>query len=350
MREEHLERTVERGPLAARLQENLHGILAGAAAVFLALVVAGVLFAPPQDSLDARSRLQAAAEDLAAHLHGVRFDHAAYAERVAGLAAGVQGRLAPLDIESAPDLDVSPWPAKLLADLRDGRGNEVRFSAPDKMSVDPDRGFNQIRWSIDPGSNVRISAFAIERAEGSMPFREIGRVPGEVFAFEDRLIRPGVAYAYRVAAETDEAFLPSGQRRSPASEPVSVVAIADFRLTLLRGRSDDGVAEVQVDKWHEGRWWTRVYEVRQGEAIGAPDPGTGVDYSTGRQVDELRFEEAVRVEPLLQVVFDGAGRVRVEGGAPVTELMDVERRWIKVVLRVSGGTMPPEILEAEQKS
>jgi hypothetical protein len=162
-------------------------------------------------------------------------------------------------------------------------------------------------------------------------------------------VKPGVTYGYRVAALTEEVFVPSDQRRSPFSSQVSVVAATDFRLTILTTDESKKSIELQVEKWHNNRWWTKVFEVSQGDTIGSFDEGSGVDYSTGQRVDLLEFTVETRREPRSEVVFDKDGRVMLEGSAPLTEILEQELTFTKTILRVAGGVLPVQTLEHEQK-
>jgi hypothetical protein len=86
-----------------------------------------------------------------------------------------------------------------------------------------------------------------------------------------------------------------------------------------------------------------------GQSIGELDPGSGVDYTTGRTLGSLSAETKSEARVRKEVIFDGDGRVRTEGGEPVTEEVEVNESFLEITAHVRGGPIPAESLRLEKR-
>jgi hypothetical protein len=277
MKEDHLEKQLDAPPLGARIIELAPTIIGGLGVVFLILVVFGVILTPPTESQEVLADLRTGRESLRDQLDTTRIDLQVFSERVAVASDGALAISSALT-GTAPEVErVSPWSRERESMWRQGKSNVAHFGAPTGLVVDPERGFNRVRFVADLDTTISVREHVIERMEGAGKFATLTTLPMPVTEYEDRAVKPGVTYGYRVAALTEEVFVPSDQRRSPFSSQVSVVAATDFRLTILTTDESKKSIELQVEKWHNNRWWTKVFEVSQGDTIGTFDEGTGVD-------------------------------------------------------------------------
>ncbi|HMS16178.1 MAG TPA: hypothetical protein PKA37_05005 [Planctomycetota bacterium] len=349
MKEEHLEKQVEQGGLLSKSKEWWHLAVGALGIIFLGLVAIGVAWDIPPASTAIRKDLEDTRASLEHQLGETRINLAEHGDNLAREMEKVQGISARIDGELDTFDRVSLYSESRLRAWREGKGNVVRFGAPAGLVVDAERGFNRVRFVPDVLNSVALSGHLLERSVGGGAFERIALLPSGQVEHEDRGVRPGVAYAYRVASLTEESFVPEGERMSAFSSVATVVGATDFRLSLLAGNKEQGNAELQVEKWHNDRWWTKVFTVREGEDVGALDTGTGVNYGTRQKISKLEFVEDQRRETLKEVVFDASGRVALEGEAPKTESTDREIRFLRTVLRVEGGDLPPQTLEHEQK-
>jgi hypothetical protein len=91
-----------------------------------------------------------------------------------------------------------------------------------------------------------------------------------------------------------------------------------------------------------------MFEVREGEAIGAMDQALGIDFSTGRQLAKVSVETSEVPVSKNELVFDAKGRVVIEQGAPKTvPVAGVETRR-KTTISITGAGLPDDDLVLEK--
>ena len=349
MREEHHETQAQKAPFSERLRVAVPKLVVLAGLVLLGLVVAGVLLAPPQRAVDAVNRVRAQASELEQSLDERAFDVPAYGHRLEEASRKVrQGfEAVPGDPIQAPS--VSPWSPELLTAWGTGESNVIGFYPPTDVTAVGDRGRIEVYWTQDERNNVALSRVTVERSTSGGPFLSVAELEGDAVGYMDRDVKAGVTYGYRILASTEEPLVPAPSRTTAPSSVVSCEGVADFKIRLLSANRETQEARLEVQKWHEDRWWTREFTVTEGAAVGEVDPGLGVDYGTGRKLKSLGFIEEDKTEQRLLVVFDANGSVLLEGGSPVTEAKDVEVHLLRVVGTLSGGGLPEQTLELVEK-
>jgi hypothetical protein len=348
MHEEHLEISQQpRQALGRLLLENLHLAAALLAATALGLGIAGLLLPVPEEVQETLLRLdqtrvlveQALQSDAGSTLAEEARERA---ERVTALWAPPEG--------DAPSVTDVMWPPGLLAMARSGEPNEIRFLAPRDLVAEAGRGRVLLRWVEDADSNVPLVGFVILRGAAGAEPTEVGRVEAGATSYEDRDVVSGVTYVYRVAGLTaDPGIVAQGMSQSPASSPAMVEAISDVRLTLTAADPEAALASFLIEKWHRDAWWSKTFEVAVGQTVGTPDPGTGVDFSTGRRLASLEVQEGSVTRPSREVVFDPDGRVLVQGGNPVTEEIQITEAFVEYVVALEGPSVPRATLSLREK-
>lgn len=320
MREEHLESQSTEGlSLAERLRENLDLLAFVLALAAIGLMVSGHLFPLPERSKETKTELTQLTSRIDGSLSEVRYD----ADQVAREAHSQFATLKAGWSKTAATTDRPPnsltYPESLLAARRKGESNRIVFLPPLDVVAHADHGVIRLSWTRHQDNNVEISEYAIHRAEGRGQETELLRVGGNVTAYEDRAIKAGYTYTYRIMALTTDLIVLSQIDKSAPSEPSSAEAVADFRLTLEAADIAAQKAEIRVEKWHGGSWWPKKFVVAVGTPIGSKDEGSGVDFTTGRTLKTLRSETGTETVVRHDVVFDDLGRVRLVSGIPMTE-------------------------------
>lgn len=344
MREERLEvqRQARRG-LGDRLLDSLHWVVAW-------IVIAAVGAQAAKLWLEPAFGEAGAAEVKAAY---DRFDDAANLAsfpteaRLKAVDAALADLSAAIAAPAAPKSDAFPrgmtYPAAYLETLKTGASNEVRFAAPTGVRATAEVGGVDLVWADPAGNNVRIKEFEILRAENEGPETVVKTVPGDVFATRDATAVAGVGYSYRIrAVAADAAGASGGAAKSSPSDGVQVKAIADFKIEAA-GLAGDALV-LKVSKWSSGEWRDRVYEVKQGEAIGGKDASLGVDFSTGRRLKQLLIETKTAVISRKEVVFDADGRVLLDGASPRRVVVSGEETYKVATATIDGGSMPADTL------
>lgn len=347
MREEHVQtsETSRRG-LKEALLGSLDLFAAGLAGLLVVLeFTVGVLPRTPTEPIReelslARARL---AESLEDPMPELATREAEVSRALGDLQRAVRG-----GTREAPEPIATTWPADLLAARRAGVGNAILFRPPSGLSGSAERGVNELSWQTDPDDNVPTTGFVLLRTEEGGSEQEIARLGGDVSVYEDRDVTAGRAYVYRVRGTTEDTEVPLARRTTPASNALTLVAATDFRLTILGADRTAGTVRLQVEKWHDGAWWPRAFTLKRGSDVGTRDPGSGVDYRTGRRLAALRFEDRDEARTLQEPVFQPDGQVRVENGQVVREARTVDVRVETVTVRLEGGNLPPRELSLER--
>ncbi len=344
MKEERLEvkRQARRG-WGDRLLDSLHWVVAWVVIAAVCAQAAKLWLEP--------SYTETGIEDVRAAY--VRFDDAANLasfpadERLKSVDATMAGLAASIGVSATPNLEVLArgltYPADYLETLKTGASNEVRFAAPTGVRATAEVGGVDLVWADPAGNNVRIKEFEVLRAEGDGPETVVKTVPGDGFATRDTTAKAGVGYSYRIrAVAADAAAASGGSAKSTPSDPVLVKAIADFKIEATGLKGDALI--VKVSKWSSGNWRDRIYEVRQGDAIGGKDDSLGVDFSTGRRVTQLVIVTPKAVISRQEVVFDADGRVLLDGALPRRIVVQGEETYKVATATVEGGSMPADTL------
>lgn len=254
--------------------------------------------------------------------------------------------------DAAPALEgLAAWPEAVIAAWKKGEPNALIFREPADLNGVAERGLNLIRWTVHTDHNVPLESFVILRRRGAADgeFVEVGRVDATTTSFEDKAIQAGHLYTYRVRGFAEEGAVAAEQRLGPLSEPVVLEGAADFRLTLLEADEEARTATFTVEKWHEGAFWPRRFTVAEGAGIGAPDAGSGVDYTTGRVLQKLAIEHLSSKRSLEEPVFGPDGRVLIEGGQVVREAVEVTEPYDRITVHLAGGGLPERQMSVEKR-
>jgi hypothetical protein len=139
------------------------------------------------------------------------------------------------------------------------------------------------------------------------------------------------------------------RERSEPSDKETIEAMADFKLALVGADKSAQTATFNVEKWHGATWWSKRFTVRAGQAIGEPDPGSGVDYGTRRTLAAIDFETRNETKVRHEIVFDADGKVKLEGGSPVTEEVTANETVEVASAKIEGGGLPPVVLTLEKR-
>jgi hypothetical protein len=348
MREEHLEVRRRHGPtLLERLRWHVGSIVAALLGVLLVLQLLGVIGAPSDHSVDAVTDIRRAIgrvrDDVATRAFPMDERLKAVDERIAELRTTFRHHPTPVE-----GLEGITYPPSYLSTLKPGESNEIRFHAPIDLVATAEAGGVDLKWAEAADNNVKVATFEVFRkGPGDSEATTLQKVEGSIHAFRDSQAKPGHDYEYTVqavAADPDIANTPRG--RSPHSAPASVRAVADFKIEIVDHK--DGVATLKVSKWHEASWRDRVFEVKEGDPIGAVDQALGIDFSTGRTLVKLAVETSEVPVTRDELVFDAKGRVVIEGGAPKRVTVATVEIRRKTLASISGGALPDEVLVLEK--
>lgn len=219
-----------------------------------------------------------------------------------------------------------------LNDLRDGRDLVLNFSPPRDVVGTADIGVVRLQWRVDPTGTVNVSGYSVFRREGDGETKELAQVGEGSTSFEDRDVRAGVNYFYSVAARTDEDLLvANGNELSSQSAPIHVMGKTDYEIRPLKYDVGASSLRVAVRKHSGGVWHERAFNIKQGQMVGARDPGSGVDFSTGCQLTQLKATPEIVVATTSEVVFLPNGKVLLKDGKVVRIERSTERKGLSVV-------------------
>ncbi len=236
----------------------------------------------------------------------------------------------PVDHPLASSLFYDP---ATLEDLRGGRELELRFPAPKDLAAQADVGVIRLQWRRDDTGTVPVTGWVVYRQAPGEEEERVASLPFERTQFDDRSVKAGVLYTYRVAALTDEPILLKRKRNeSRKSRGISIRGKRDFEILPLSWNEGTKTFRVRVRKFHRGTWYEKDFDAVKGEAIGVLDPGTGVDYRTGCLVVgvDSRTEEVEETRDEIQ--FDEKARVLVKEGRPLTRRVTYRRPVRRILL------------------
>ena len=220
-----------------------------------------------------------------------------------------------------------------LEDLREGRDLELRFLPPEGLTAVPDIGVVALIWRENDRNTVHVTGYRVYRT--GPDGREVLTAPvdADTLRYEDRSVRAGELYSYRVSAVTDEEILVRrGRAESPKSSAVTVRGKKDYELVPVAWDAGTRRLRVRVRKSSGGVWHEKEFDVIEGEGVGAADPGSGVDYATGCTAVRIEAAEEEVTETRREVVFDPSGRVVAENGEPLTREATYTRKRPVVTL------------------
>ncbi len=220
-----------------------------------------------------------------------------------------------------------------LEDLRVGRELELRFPAPKNLAAQAEVGVIRLQWRRDDTGTVPVTGWAVYRQAPGEEERRIASLPFERAQYDDRSVKAGVLYTYRVAALTDEPILLKRKRNeSRKSRGISVRGKRDFEILPLAWNEGTKTFRVRVKKYHGGTWYEKDFDAVKGRMIGTLDPGTGVDYRTGCLVVsvDIRTEEVEETRDEIQ--FDEMARVLLKDGKPLTRRITYRRPVQRILL------------------
>lgn len=218
-----------------------------------------------------------------------------------------------------------------LEDVRTGREAEIRLLPPLSVSARAEQGLISVSWSTNDRTTAAIAEYVVYRRGEKDSEKELARVTGDVTTYVDTSVKPGVVYFYCVAARSNEpALVGVGKDVSEKSEPVSERAQRDFEIKLLRADIATQSGRFLVRRIIDGVWHEKEFDAKAGEAIGATDAGSLIDYSTSCRVIDLRIAADVANEVREDVVFAADGSVIVEAGQVKKKAVQVprERRFL----------------------
>lgn len=350
MREEHLETSApSREPFKDVLLRNLDTMAAVLGLVILGLSLFGLLLGPPEDLGDQVAELDASISQAQEHLEDTRFSRADHEKRVQAVIDDVHSTWGPLEASKPATGGLITWPELLVKLQKEAESNEIVFPAPQDSTAKAEFGSNRVTWTTHEDNNVPISGFRILRKVGEGALAELAVVGADVFQYDDRDVSPGKQYTYRIVSLTEEPTVVDQVAASDPSEPATVNAVADFKVSLEDVDLEKKIATFKVEKWHNENWFEKRFTHRIGDVIGRNDAGSGVNYTSGRVMRTLDAAEATEDKERLEVVFDGSGKVLIKDGAPVTEKVVVTETFQKVTVRVEGAGLPPETLTHEKR-
>ncbi|MEE2712446.1 MAG: fibronectin type III domain-containing protein [Planctomycetota bacterium] len=350
MKEEHLETTAApREPIKEVLLRKLDLMAALLGVVVLALSISGLLFGPPDDLDEQVTALTAVVEEARQHLGDTRFSRTAHEIRVQEVIEDVRSTWGKVGADKPKVGSAVAWPAILVTQQRDVESNEIVFPAPQDPRVEARFGANRVEWTTHEDNNVPVSGFRIMRKVGGGALAELKTVGADVFEYDDTDVRPGKQYTYRVLAVTEEPTVVDQRAESEPSAPATTTAVADFKVTLDDVDLAAKTATFKVEKWHGGIWHEKRFTQKIGEVIGRNDAGSGVNYTSGRVMKTLDSEQATEDRERLEVVFDGAGKVLIADGSPVTTKVVVTETFERVKVLLEGGDLPPQTLTYEKR-
>lgn len=347
MREEHQEVRRRHGPSRLeKLKWHFGAVVAGALAVMIGLQIGKVILRPPGDATQALRDLRDATSRIRTNVAGREFALEARMSEVDAEVARLRTTFKHVVAPVEPQAGIT-YPASYLKTLKPGESNEIRFAAPIGLAATAEAGGVDLKWAEAAENNVKVGAFEVHRAEAGAEPALLQKVDGATHAFRDSAALPGHTYQYTVqAVAQDEDLVHTPRGRSPHSAPASVKAVADFKIELVDVAAD-GIT-MKVSKWHEGSWRDRRFDLKEGDPIGKADQALGIDFSTGRTVTKVEIEATEVPVTRNEVVFDGKGRVVIEGGAAkrVPVASTATRR--KTSVFISGGGLPDETLVSDE--
>ncbi|MAG31576.1 MAG: hypothetical protein CL908_11880 [Deltaproteobacteria bacterium] len=345
MKEEHIESAaVERQSIKDTVASNLDVIAAIVGGLILVLHLLGVVLGPPADLEQTVDKLTAGNSATLDHFENTRFDFAGHTAKIDAAKVEVEGGWSKLPDQKVAAPQWITYPEVLVAQVKAGESNEIEFRAPEDVGGEAKFGANVVTWNVHQDNNVPISGFKIMRKTGGGKLVELDRVGTDVFEYEDKAVKAGIEYRYRVIALTDEPTVVDQVPESPVSEPISVMAIADFKIELVSTDRGKNTAVFDVEKYHDESWPKKRFTVKVGAVIGEKDIGSGVDFATGRILKNLQQSKVTETKPREEVVFDEAGKVVVKDGSPVTTSVQIEETAVIVTVRLEEGGLPPRTL------
>jgi hypothetical protein len=195
------------------------------------------------------------------------------------------------------------------------------FEAPVLVTLDAGVGRVTLAWVDADGNTVKPAGYLVERrrADGD-GFVRLTPQPVKEKSFVDTSVAPRTTYAYAETAVTED---PRVEGRAGARGAAREVRTADvFQVELVGGQehADGTYAAVKVRRFHQDRWWEKLYFVKPGQAIGRPerlpagDRIVEVDFTTGATVTSV--EPVVETRRVSEMV--------VTGRAWIAKLADAE--------------------------
>lgn len=352
MKEEHLSSAAPtREPFKDVLLRNLDMIAAGVGVILLALHLFGVVLGTPADLEHQISELDATLAEVDEHLGDTRFGTDRYQVRVSEVIDEVRRTFGKLPVDTVTGKPDVAFPDALVKQARAGESNSMSFFAPQDVRGEARFGANRIEWTAHEDNNVPLSGFRILRREGDRGTpTEVGATDGDTYQYDDADVKPGRSYTYFVVAVTDDPAVADQMPQSPRSLPITLEAVADFKVTLVDADEDTRTATFKVEKWHKETWFSKQFTARVGQIIGENDPGAGIDYTTGRRVKSIEFKDAFEEKTREEVVFGPDAKVQIKDGAPVTETVTVREAFQEIRVAVEGGGLPPKTLTHEKRS
>jgi hypothetical protein len=183
---------------------------------------------------------------------------------------------------------------------------KVVFRAPVLVAADAAVGRVTLAWRDADGNTVKPAGYRVERrrADGD-EFARLTPQPVKEKTFVDTAVDPRTTYAYAVTAVTEDPRVDG--KAGPRSEVREVRTPDVFQIELVGAQlhADGTFAAVKVRRFHQDRWWEKLYFVKAGEAIGRPerlpagDRAIEVDFTTGATVKSIEpVEETRRVSEM----------------------------------------------------
>jgi hypothetical protein len=182
------------------------------------------------------------------------------------------------------------------------------FKVPVLSAPVVEPGMVKLAWSENPETkNVKVAGYIVYRkAPGAKEFEKLTPEPVADTTFTDSKIEPKIEYQYAVGAiVTDKAVLeklsppPAGGELKCEPVKVTTVGILDMELKgvaeipLEPDQPPVPTAQLNIRKFADGRWRTKLYLVRKGDKMGDGDLATGCVVEDLARVMIQRTEEYV---------------------------------------------------------
>lgn len=227
---------------------------------------------------------------------------------------------------------------------------------PHGLHLDPrEPGRIQLVWvPAEDSRGVAVEAYHVWRREGTGAWLQVGSTTPTVTFYNDRRVKAGEAYAYRVTSEaraTGGAPLPIEQTRRQ-SEPVGpVLALEPWYVSVERvapttPQGPEGSALLRVHRWlpEAGAWDTcQPFGVRTGAAIGQQD--LAGDFRTGATLVAV-WSATVDEQPAGFVRYRKADGLEVELS---THDAPPEPAWLDAPKLRKRRAPPPETVEGTRE-
>lgn len=213
----------------------------------------------------------------------------------------------------------------------------------------------QLVWvAAEDSRGVVVTAYHVWRREGTGPWAQVGSTEPGVTFYNDRRVKAGEAYAYRVTSEARSANgapLPADQLRRQSEPAGPVLALEPWYVSVERvaptnPQGPDGTAILRVHRWvlEAGAWDTcQPFGVRTGATIG--QDGLGGDFRTGATLVAV-WESVVDGATIGHVRYRRADGVEVE---LTTNDAPPEPVWKEAPAQRKRRAPPPETIEGTRE-